>query len=151
MDAREMARIYNFHVRLGGRTLDTVELPDEYFLEILADDKQTVIVAADGHNMVGWGRLFPWSKKFGYRQTAETSIYVDVSSYRSRIGSRIKSALIENARSQGLHALIARVISSNTGGMEINKAFGYRLVGIQREVGIVGLHYVDVAIFELLL
>jgi phosphinothricin acetyltransferase len=150
-DAAPIATIYNTYVRRRGSNLDTIEMAVDHFVDKIKDDREVLLVAERDGAVVAWARLFPWNPKPGYRLTAETSIYVADGFNGRGLGSALKTALIEAARARGLHHLIARVFAGNQASIELNERFGYRRVGVQKEVGVVDGAFIDIVIFELLL
>ncbi|MEM7354095.1 MAG: GNAT family N-acetyltransferase, partial [Acidobacteriota bacterium] len=66
-------------------------------------------------------------------------------------GFRIKQALITRARELGYHHLVARMMATNRGSIELNKRLGYELVGVQREIGFRNGEWCDATIMQLVL
>lgn len=150
-DVPELAAIYNTYVSRQGHTLDLEPLSIEYFTSTVFDGALLFFVAEVDGTIAGWGRLFPWSPKTGYRMTAETSVYVHQLRRGVGIGGVLKRKLIDEASASGIHHLVARILSTNRTAIEYNRHLGYRLIGVQKEVGLVNGEFVDIAIMERIL
>lgn len=134
----------------------------EYEVETLAErtawfeEKQSagypVLVAEDcSGEVVGWGALGGFRGRFGYRFTAEDSVYVRVDQRGKGIGRLILSALIEEARKMGLHAIIAGIDTEGEASIRLHAALGFQKVGRCKEVGFKFGRWLDVVFMELLL
>jgi phosphinothricin acetyltransferase len=111
----------------------------------------SVLVAEAEGRVIGWASLSEWQPRDGYRLTAESSLFVDAECRGRGIGRQLKEALVEEARRQGLHVLIAQVAADNAAAMQLNQAVGYRFVGTLTEVGHTHGRYRDVHILQLTL
>ena len=73
----------------------------------------TVLAARDASGFLGYGTYGTFRGPSGYRLTAEHSLYVREDARRRGIGKALLAALIDKARSQGLHVLIGGIDSDN--------------------------------------
>lgn len=147
-DVADLAGIYNTYILRRGHTLDVSPIPVGYFTTAIFDNSLSTIVATSSGEIVGWGRLFRWSPKTGYSTTAETSVYVHPMWIGQGVGRALKEQLIEEALCNGIHHLVARIFASNRAAIEYNLRLGYRMVGVQKQVGRVDGEFVDIAILE---
>jgi len=101
-----------------------------------ARQKDYVVLAArDGSELLGYASYGPFRAPSGYRLTAEHSIYVREDQRGKGIGKALLTALIERARTQGLHALIGGVDADNGLSIALHKAFGFEETGRLPEAG----------------
>lgn len=94
-----------------------------------------VLVAEVDGKMVGYGtyRLFsPWDV---YQHSIEHTIYLDKDARGKGIGKMLLEELIEQARENDYHVMIAGIDASNEGAIRFHEQFGFELVGTFREVG----------------
>jgi L-amino acid N-acyltransferase YncA len=99
------------------------------------DPRFPVIVAETGGRVVGWAALAPWSDRAGYADTAESAMYVH-SGYRNRgIGRQLKRRIIELARHNRFHTLLARVTAESEASVHLNVEFGFEHVGTLKQAG----------------
>jgi L-amino acid N-acyltransferase len=111
---------------------------DEAFLRDwrAARQKDYVVLAArDQSGLAGYASYGPFRAGSGYRLTVEHSIYVRRDARRRGIGKALLAALIEAARGQQLHAIIAGVDSDNAVSIALHRAFGFVETGRLPEAG----------------
>ncbi|MCA9538016.1 MAG: N-acetyltransferase [Myxococcales bacterium] len=151
-DAEAIAAIYAESVARGDVTLDPRPLPAQRFFDEIAgaDPAVVVVVAEEGDQVVGWGRLKPWSDRPGYRVAAEISIYVRADRARRGLGRALTDQLRKRAPTAGYHHLVARIIAGNAPSERLFAAAGFEVVGTQREVGWTGTRFIDVVLLQCL-
>lgn len=152
-DAPAIAEIYNAYIGNGYITFDGDAKSAQHFADKIGagNSAEAYVVAVVDGVVSGYGALFPWSDRCGYKTTGETSVYLHPDVQRRGIGSAIKRALIEQARELGYHHLVAKLVADNAASLEYNLRFGYEIVGTQREVGFVNGRWHDVIIMQLIL
>jgi len=103
-----------------------------------------VVVAVVGNTVTGWGSLSPFRAKPGYRFTAQDSIYVH-EHFRGRgIGAALLERLIEAARQNGFHSIVALIDGGNEVSVRLHERFGFGHVGRFPEVGFKFGRWLDV-------
>lgn len=111
----------------------------------------SLLVAEERGEVVAWGCLHPYGGRPGYRFTTENSVYIR-EGWRGRgLGRQMLAALIDEARANGFHALIARITTDNEASLALHASLGYEEVGREREVGYKFERWLDVAVMQLLL
>ena len=152
-DAAAIADIYNEAIAAGGATMDDDPWTADDVRTQMAgfSSRELYLVVEDEGRTLGWGVIKLYSHKAGYRFCAETSVFLRQARVRQGHGSRLKHALIDRCRDLGYHHLIARIFADNKASIEYNKAFGYEVVGVQREIGFKDGRWQDVAVMQLLL
>ena len=101
--------------------------------------------------MLGFGSLSPYKERAAYRTSVEDSVYVDRSLARRGLGRLILGHLLEIAENSGFHAVFARIEASGMPSRALHENCGFRLVGIETEVGRKFNRWLDVAVMECLL
>lgn len=71
----------------------------------------------------------------GYRQTVEHSIFVHPDYNRQGLGKRLMLALIEHAKSQQMHVMVAAIDHVNTGSILLHEKLGFKQTGYMPQVG----------------
>jgi phosphinothricin acetyltransferase len=153
-DAAAICEAYNSYIGNGFITFDLDGKPLEHFQDKLANvGEMEAWIAAYGPDgtLLGYGALFPYSDRCGYRATGETSVYLLPGNRGRGIGGAIKQALIQRARELGYHTLIARLVADNAASFENNRRNGYEVVGTLRDAGFVNGRWHDVVIMQLML
>jgi L-amino acid N-acyltransferase YncA len=99
----------------------------------------------------GYAYYGPWRTREAYRNTVESTIYLDPSFQGRGLGRRLYSALIASARAQRRHAMIGIIALPNEASEALHRSLGFARVGVYREVGWKLERWVDIASWELLL
>ena len=94
-----------------------------------------VLAARDASGLLGYASYGPFRTPSGYGLCAEHSLYVREDARGHGIGKALLAALIDKARSQGLHVLIGGIDSQNSLSIALHKAFGFEETGRLPEVG----------------
>jgi len=153
-DAPAICAAYNAYVGNGFITFDLDGKPLEHFVEKLTArhpaEAWIVAISSDG-SFAGYGCLFSYSDRCGYKTTGETSVYLLPEHRGKGIGGHIKRELIQRARQLGYHTLIARLVADNRASFENNSRNGYAVVGTLRDAGKVDGRWHDVIIMQLML
>jgi len=152
-DVPAIAAIYNHAVAQSTATFDTQEksAPEMQQWFESHGKRHPVLVAETEGSVRGWAALSPWSDRAAYADTAENSVYVHESARGRGIGKALLAALIEAARKQVLHSIIARVAEGNPASDSLHLAAGFTPVGTMREVGRKFGKWIDVRIYQLML
>jgi len=101
--------------------------------------------------VVGFAYASKWKGRCAYRNSLETTIYLDPSVTRRGIGSSLYNALIQHVRSAGFHTVIGGVALPNEASVALHEKHGYRKVAHFEQVGFKHNRWVDVAYWQLLL
>ena len=108
-----------------------------------------MFVAVEGAGRVaGWSALNPFHARFGYRFTAENSVYVAADRRGQGVGKLLLPPLIEGARVKQLHAIIAAIDAANEASLRLHAAFGFEKVGHFKETGFKFGRWLDVVYLE---
>jgi L-amino acid N-acyltransferase len=153
-DLPELLTIYNDAV-LNTTSVWTeeprsLEAQVKWLEEKRATDKP-VLVALDGAEVVGFCTYGPFRAWPGYLYTVENSIYVSAARRGQGIGSLLLGPLIERAREQKLHAIIAGIEAENTVSIHLHRKHGFVAVGQLKEVGYKFGRWLDLTFLQLLL
>jgi phosphinothricin acetyltransferase len=110
-----------------------------------------VIVAEAQGAVVGWGSLSRYHPRAAYARTIENSVYVAPAMHRQGIGSALLRRLIELAREQGHHTIIAAIDADQPPSIGIHAKFGFVEVGRMRQLGWKFEKWLDVVYMQLML
>ncbi len=152
-DAAAIAEIYNESIRAGEATMIDTPLREEDIARQMAafTDREGYLVLVHEGEVVGWGLIKRYSDRGGYRYAGETSIFVRRACHRRGYGARLQAALLDRCRALGYHHLVVRIWAANEGSITFHRAFGYEMVGIQKEIGHMRGRWQDVAVMQCLL
>ncbi|WP_268846925.1 GNAT family N-acetyltransferase [Flavobacterium aestivum] len=94
-----------------------------------------VIVAIEDDKVVGFGMYSEFRFREAYKYTVEHSVYVDNTHHGKGIGKLLLQKLIQLAKEQKLHTMIAVIDAENQSSIEFHEKFGFKTVGIIKESG----------------
>jgi phosphinothricin acetyltransferase len=150
-DLPGILEIYNEAVLNTTATYDyeprTLEHRAQWFEERKRDG-YPVFVAVDNGRVVGWSALNPFHARFGYRFTAENSVYVAANMRGRGIGKVLIAPLVDGAKSLGLHAIIAAIDADNEASIRLHARFGFEKVGHFKQTGFKFGRWLDVVYME---
>ena len=153
-DAPAIAAIYNHEVENTTSTFDLVPrtlAEQEAWITARSGAFSAVVAVNAEGEVLGFGALSPYKERAAYRTSVEDSVYVDRSLARRGIGRMIVSHLLDVARDSGFHAVFARIEASGAASRALHEACGFRLVGVEVEVGRKFNRWLDVALMQCLL
>lgn len=110
-----------------------------------------VFVAEEEGAVVGWSSLSRYHDRYGYRFTAENSIYVAAGHRGRGLGALLLEPLIDAARQRGLHTILAVIDASNEASIRLHARFGFAECGRLREVGHKFDRWLDVVLMQRIL
>jgi phosphinothricin acetyltransferase len=145
--------IYNEEILHGTATFDVEPWSLDQRRAWLRETQHphAVIVADDAGEVAGWGCLRPFRTKAAYCFTAENSVYVHADRRGEGTGALILARLIEIARENSFHSIIAGIAQHNPASDRLHLRYGFTIVGTEREVGYKFQRWLDVSWYQLLL
>ncbi|MGO8870810.1 MAG: N-acetyltransferase family protein [Acidimicrobiales bacterium] len=152
-DAEAIRAIYNAEVVGSTATFDLVPRTREEQAAWLAEHNgpYPAIVAVDGDEVLGFGSLSVFRDRPAYATTVEDSVYVDPARRGSGVGRALIEELVQLAIRHGFHTVIARIGGDNAASIALHRSCGFRLVGVEQEVGRKFNRWLDVSILQRLL
>lgn len=110
-----------------------------------------VLVALDGVDVVGYASYGPWRAFDGFRHTVEHSVYVRGDQRGRGLGRGLMKALVERARSSGVHVMVAAVERGNAGSIRLHEQLGFTQAGVVEQVGAKFGRWLDLVFLQLVL
>lgn len=154
-DAAGIAAIYNDAVRHSTAIWNDAVVDAENRLAWLAARGEggfPVLVLADAEGAVlAYGSFGPWRNFDGYRHTVEHSVYVRQDCRGMGLGRRMLAALIDAARAQGRHVMVAAIDASNEASIALHRQLGFEDAGVVRQAGFKFGRWLDLQCMSLLL
>ena len=152
-DAEAVRSIYNLEVTESTVTFDLVPRTVAEQLAWLAEHEgvhPAVVAELDGE-VVGFGSLAPYRSRPAYATTVEDSVYVRRDVRGRGCGRAILAELLRLATTHGFHAVMARIVGGHEASINLHRACGFELVGVEREVGRKFGRWLDVVLMQRLL
>ena len=107
-----------------------------------------VLVAECAGEVAGYASYGSFRAWYGYRHTVENSVYVHGAHRRRGVGERLLGALIERARAEGRHVLIAGIEAGNDASLRLHAKLGYTQAAHLHEVGFKFERWLDLVLME---
>ncbi|MDR6845740.1 N-acetyltransferase family protein [Flavobacterium granuli] len=117
--------IYDYNIR-------TYEI-QKGFLDDKIKKKFPVIVAVDDDKVVGFGMYGEFRFREAYKYTVEHSVYVSNEHQGKGIGKLLLQELIQLAKKQNLHTMIAVIDAENQSSIDFHEKFGFKTVGVIKD------------------
>ncbi len=138
----------------------TLEVRLAWFAQQRADGNPVLVAVddaarrCDAERVVGfaaYGSFRGAGRWPGYRYTVEHTIHLDRSCWGAGVGRRLLEALIERARTAGLHVMVGAIDAANTGSIEFHRRLGFVEVARMPEVGCKFDRWLDLVLMQRLL
>ncbi|NEP56552.1 MAG: N-acetyltransferase [Symploca sp. SIO2G7] len=152
-DYGAIASIYNEAIAYGGITMDSQPFTAENIQAIIhkMHSREALFVAEIAQRVIGWGIIKRYSDRIGYQVCCETSIYLTFSETGKGYGNILQKMLMDKVADYGYHHIVAKILGANQGSIRFHQKFGFEIVGIQKEIGLVNGTWHDVVIMQCLL
>jgi L-amino acid N-acyltransferase YncA len=153
-DLPAILEIYN-HVILNTTAVyqyvpQTLEMRKVWY-DAKVKDGYPLFVAEEEGRVVGLSTYGPFRAWAAYKYTVENSVYVAEGHRGKGIARLLMEPLIEAARRQGYHAIIASIDATNDASIRLHRSFGFEEVAHFRQVGYKFGRWLDLKFLELLL
>lgn len=129
---------------------ETLETREAWFAQ-RGEGGMPVLVARAGEEVLGFASYGPFRTWPGYRETVELTVHIRADRRRMGIGRLLLGALVREARSQGLHAMVAGIDAGNEGSIALHSSFGFFEVGVMPQIARKRGALLDLLLMQLLL
>jgi L-amino acid N-acyltransferase len=149
-DAEAIRAIYNDAVATTTATFDTEprsSAAQRSWMSAHPPPYSVLVAELDGA-VVGWASLSAWSERRAYAGTAEVSEYVAAPHRGRGVGRALLARLLRDADRAGFYTVLARVADGNRASLRLHRAFGFRRIGVMREVGLKFGRRIDVHLLQ---
>ena len=152
-DIEAINDIYNYYVLNSTCTAQTEPEPREGRKQWFAEHtgKYVALVAESEGQVVGWGSLSKYHRRYAYWPTVEDSIYVKHEMLHNGIGKLLLEELIRKARENGFHSILGVISSEQLASIRLHERYGFIEVGRLREVELKFNRRLDVTFMQLML
>jgi phosphinothricin acetyltransferase len=152
-DATRISEIYNHYIRSSPATFEEELLAPEAMGQRIADTTQKYpwLVCEEDGRLLGYAYARHWRERAAYRNSVESSIYLDPSAVGQGIGSALLDALLAELRTRKFHTVIGGVSLPNDASVALLEKFGFRPVARFKEVGNKFDRWIDVGYWQLML
>jgi L-amino acid N-acyltransferase YncA len=136
-DVPAITGIYNDAILNTTATFDTELKTSEQQTEWFKnhDNNHPVIVGELEKTVIGWASLTRWSDRCAYDKTSEVSVYVHKDFRGKGFGKKLLEQLVLRGEKAGTHYMLARITQGNESSIHLHEVFGFKHVGVMKEVG----------------
>ncbi|WP_396157933.1 GNAT family N-acetyltransferase [Flavobacterium sp.] len=153
-DAKSIVAILNYYI-LNSTAIYDYDLRTVDQQLTIFKEKRTkgfpIIVATIENHVVGFGYYSEFRFREAYKFTVEHSVYVLPNEHGKGIGKILLQSLIDLAKKQKLHTMIAVIDSENQSSVNFHEQFGFETVGIIKESGFKFDRWLHSVLMQLLL
>ena len=151
-DAVRIAEIYGSYVRGSTATFETEPPPasemEQRMRHLLGAGFPYLVAESEGL-VVGYAYASAYRPRPAYRFTVEDSLYLDSAFTGHGIGAKLLTALLDICRERGYRQMVAVIGGSdNPASVRLHEKFGFRPVGVLRDVGFKFDKWLDTAIMQ---
>lgn len=107
-----------------------------------------VLVAVEDDRVLGYASYGDFRAFQGYRFTVENSIYVATSARGKGAGSALLSALVDAAREEGKHVMVAGIEAGNEVSLRLHEKQGFVETARMPELGFKFGRYLDLVFLQ---
>jgi phosphinothricin acetyltransferase len=150
-DLDAIASIYNEGIAGRKATFETEPRSGADFTDLTGPEGHPALVAELGGRVVGAAWTTPYSERPCYFGILECSVYVEIPSRGSGIGTDLCEGLATFAEQRGFDKLLGKVFASNEASRRLTRRCGFREVGLHLRHGRLDGEWHDVLVVERLL
>ena len=137
-DASAIAEIYAPYVRETAITFEIDPPPDAHEIASRMSRIGAIhpwLVATAGNDIAGYAYACENRSRAAYRWSVDAAVYLRATSHRRGIGRGLYERLFALLRAQGFVNAFAGITLPNAPSVGLHEAFGFRLIGVHRDVG----------------
>lgn len=134
-DAAALCDVANPIIRDTLVTFTTTLRQEAEMAEAIRAAQGAFFVAEVDGRAQGYATCFEFRKGPGYARTREHTILLSPALRGAGAGRALMAQLLDHARGQGVHVMVAGVSGSNPGGRAFHAAIGFAEVGVMPQVG----------------
>ena len=137
-DLQSITDIYNHYVRTSPATFDLAPVSLENrrtWMEQYPGGRHRLFVAEDGGAIAGYATSGKVREKPGYLPSVETTVYVHPEHLGKGIGKSLYVAIFAALKTEDVHRAYAAIVLPNPASIALHESFGFKPVGLFREIG----------------
>lgn len=151
-DAEAIATIYNHYVRDTIVTFEETPVSAEEMSVRIADVASASLpwlVAESDGAVIGYAYATRWKPRFGYRYSAEITVYLAAGREGSGVGTRLYEQLFSGLRERGIRAAVGGIALPNAASIALHEKMGMRKVAHFSAIGIKFDTWIDVGYWQI--
>ena len=152
-DSAAISTIYNHYVLHTVVTFEEEPVTPIQMVKRVADVQAKfpwLVYELEG-KVVGYAYANAWKPRSAYRNTVESSVYLDPAYTGKGFGRALYETLIKRLETLSLHCVIGGVALPNEVSIRLHESMGFKKVGQLTEVGMKFGKWIDVGYWNLIL
>ena len=152
-DLKEVMDIYNYYILNSVITFDvevqTLAEWKEKFKYLDGLNMPFIVAESPSKQILGFAYLAPWRQKAAYKRTVENTIYLKPSALGKRIGSKLLTELLAQAKNSKLREVVAVISDKGAeASIALHRRFGFVEQGRLAKVGFKFNKWVGIVILQ---
>lgn len=107
-----------------------------------------LVAVTDAGDVLGYATYGEFRSFDGFRHTVENSVYVDGNRRAGGVGTGLMKALVDRARADGMHVMVAAIESGNAASIRMHEKLGFGHRGTLRQVGTKFGRWLDMTLMQ---
>lgn len=152
-DASDITNIYNHYIKNTTITFEELELNSKEIsnrIKSVTEFFPWIVYEEDGI-VVGYAYVSSFKNRSAYKNSVESSIYIDHKSKGRGIGTLLYKELIRLCHLRNYHTILGITTYPNEKSILLHKKLGFEKVAHYKEVGYKFNTWIDVAVWQLIL
>ena len=151
-DAGDIARIYNPYILNSVITFEEIPVTEEIIagrIEAEISAGYPYLVLEVEQKVVGYAYAGVWRTRAAYRQTVESTVYLEQGLIGKGYGTLLYRALIDELRKKEFHVVLGGITLPNPASVALHEKMGFKKVAHFTEVGYKFNRWLDVGFWQL--
>lgn len=151
-DAGDIARIYNPYILNSVITFEEIPVSEATIVERIETEISAgypYLVLAVEQKVVGYAYAGVWRTRAAYRQTVESTVYLEQGFSGKGYGTLLYRALIDELRKKEFHVVLGGITLPNPASVALHEKMGFKKVAHYTEVGYKFNRWLDVGFWQL--
>lgn len=151
-DIEQVTEIYNFYILNSIATfeMELIDAPEMLARIIKILNQHDFLVYEQKGKVMGYAYSSKWNDRAAYKQSVESTIYLDPELTGEGIGTQLYRSLLELLKDK-YHTVIAGISLPNAASEALHLKLGYEKASHYREVGYKFDKWIDVAYYQKML
>jgi L-amino acid N-acyltransferase YncA len=153
-DAEQVCRIYNHYVENTIITFEEEPVSVDQMRARIAEIQGLAlpwIVYCEAGAVVGYAYAGKWKSRSAYRNSVESTVYVEKERVGRGIGSALYGEMLSRLRQTSVHAVVGGIALPNEASVCLQERFGFRKIAHFQQIGFKLGRWIDVGYWQLIL
>lgn len=132
-DLLQINEIFNWHSENGFSTFSqptSIDQRREWFNKFKNNERHILLIAESGSDLLGFACSFSYRDGGVFKNTLETSIYLNSQAIGKGLGTKLYEKLFEELNGKGVHRVVVGIAIPNEKSIVLHKKFGFDEIGI---------------------